>query len=113
MGFQAPLYELRDSLRWTTGGTIQLPDFQCECKKRTGIGCARLEQLLQTHLVDSDPLGESDFDAHFARRREQLVQLVERTIGKPVQRDVGAGNPKEDLAQFDSDNAAVTPDLED
>jgi uncharacterized protein with ParB-like and HNH nuclease domain len=28
MGFQAPLYELKEYLDWTTSGTIQLPDFQ-------------------------------------------------------------------------------------
>ncbi len=28
MGFQTPLYELSDYLKWTTHGKIQLPDFQ-------------------------------------------------------------------------------------
>src|SRR3954471_4584910 len=28
MGFQTPLYELADYLKWTTSGKIQLPDFQ-------------------------------------------------------------------------------------
>jgi len=28
MGFQTPLYELSDYLKWATSGKIQLPDFQ-------------------------------------------------------------------------------------
>ncbi len=28
MGFQTPLYELSDYLKWTSSGKIQLPDFQ-------------------------------------------------------------------------------------
>jgi hypothetical protein len=27
-GFQTPLYELSEYLKWTTNGKIQLPDFQ-------------------------------------------------------------------------------------
>jgi hypothetical protein len=50
---------------------------------------------------------------HFTRRREALVQLVEKAIGKAVQRDVSAGQPVETLEHFDEDNVAVSEDLED
>jgi hypothetical protein len=32
MGFQTPLYELSEYLKWTTSGKIQLLDFQRGCK---------------------------------------------------------------------------------
>jgi hypothetical protein len=52
----------------------------------------------------------SDFDSHFSQRRELLVQLVEKAIGKSVQRDVDAGEPVELLDQFDQTNDAVAAD---
>lgn len=54
MGFQTPLYELSDYLKWTTNGKIQLPDFQRSYKWED----ERIRQLLVTigtadGLVDS------------------------------------------------------------
>lgn len=46
MGFQTPLYELADYLRWTTTGRIQLPDFQRGYKWED----ERIRQLLVTIL---------------------------------------------------------------
>lgn len=52
MGFQTPLYELSDYLKWTTGGKIQLPDFQRGFKWDE----ERIRQLLVT-ILRSHPLG--------------------------------------------------------
>lgn len=83
-------------------------------ERRADIGPARLDDLLRTHLVDPDALRADDFGSHFARRRDSLVQLVEKAIGKSVQRDVGTGAPEEEgLASFDSDSRAVIADPED
>lgn len=52
MGFQTPLYELSDYLKWTTTGKIQLPDFQREFKWDD----ERIRQLLVT-ILSGHPLG--------------------------------------------------------
>ena len=52
MGFQTPLYELRQYLNWTTSGKIQLPDFQRGYKWDD----ERIRQLLVT-VLRGHPLG--------------------------------------------------------
>lgn len=52
MGFQTPLYELSDFLKWTTDGKIQLPDFQRGYKWED----ERIRQLLVT-ILRGHPLG--------------------------------------------------------
>ncbi|MEI2640960.1 MAG: TIGR02391 family protein [Candidatus Nanopelagicales bacterium] len=52
MGFQTPLYELSDYLKWTTSGRIQLPDFQRGYKWED----ERIRQLLVT-ILRGHPLG--------------------------------------------------------
>ena len=52
MGFQTPLYELSEYLKWTTSGKIQLPDFQPGYKWED----ERIRSLLVT-VVQGHPLG--------------------------------------------------------
>ena len=52
MGFQTPLYELSEYLRWTTSGKIQLPDFQRGYKWED----ERIRSLLVT-VLRGHPLG--------------------------------------------------------
>ena len=52
MGFQTPLYELSDYLKWTQSGKIQLPDFQRAYKWDD----ERIRALLVT-VVQGHPLG--------------------------------------------------------
>ena len=52
MGFQTPLYELAEYLKWTTNGKIQLPDFQRGYKWED----ERIRQLLVT-VLRGHPLG--------------------------------------------------------
>ena len=51
-------------------------------------------------------LRADDFDAFFVDRRERLCQLVEKAMGKAVQRDVDEGHSTESSEQFE-------PELED
>lgn len=55
----------------------------------------------------------NDFGSFFLRRREALVELAAKAMGKPVQRDVEEGAPEETSDRFDADDAAVVPDPED
>ena len=52
MGFQTPLYELSEYLKWTTTGKVQLPDFQRSYKWED----ERIRQLLVT-ILRGHPLG--------------------------------------------------------
>ncbi len=52
MGFQTPLYELSEYLKWTTTGKVQLPDFQRSYKWED----ERVRQLLVT-ILRGHPLG--------------------------------------------------------
>lgn len=52
MGFQTPLYELAEYLKWTTSGKVQLPDFQRGYKWED----ERIRQLLVT-ILRGHPLG--------------------------------------------------------
>lgn len=52
MGFQTPLYQLSDYLKWTTSGKIQLPDFQRGFKWED----ERIRSLLVT-VLRGHPLG--------------------------------------------------------
>lgn len=68
---------------------------------RAQIDSNRLDQLLESHLVPAAALRSDNFDRYFAQRREALCRLVERAIGKAVQRDIDQGFAQEDSAQFE------------
>lgn len=95
----------------TVGGSAPA-DYLKVIEKKAGVDGARIDDVLGTHLVDAQALRATDFDAHFIRRREALVRLVEKALGKTVQRDVSIGEPEETLEHFDQDNAAVAEDPE-
>lgn len=75
-------------------------------ESRAQLEPSRLDELLSTHLVPADALRADDFEAFFAKRRENLCRLVEAAIGKAVQRDIDEGFAQEDSARFEPD--AVT-----
>jgi len=46
-----------------------------------------LSALLADHLIDFEALAGDDFELHYARRRQLLIELVEGAMGKEVRRD--------------------------
>jgi hypothetical protein len=77
------------------------------------ISSAALDLLLTSHLVPADLLRADKFEEYFAGRRELLCQLVERSMGKAVPRDIDAGTAQEDSAQFEESEVAETTEEED
>ncbi len=69
-----------------------------------------VDRLLSSHLVPADKLREDDFDGYFIQRREALCVLVEEAMGKPVPRDVDAGEAAEDSVQFETSEVEETPE---
>lgn len=75
-------------------------------ESKAGVSSVKLDTIVATHLVPVEFLRADDFDGYFRARREEICQLVERTIGKVVQRDVVAGLAEEDSAHFDPEDLA-------
>ena len=43
---------------------------------------AEQDAILQTHLIEPAHLRQNDFDAFYQRRKQQLLDLIERAMGK-------------------------------
>lgn len=86
-----------------TIGGVAPSAYLSSIESRAQIDPMLLDGLLRSHLVEPAHLRADDFDAFFSARREALCQLVERAIGKTVQRDIDQGHGEEDSAHFDSD----------
>lgn len=69
-------------------------------ERKAQIPGTTLDALLGSHLVPAEHLRKDDFDGYFAARREALCHLVEVAMGKPVPRDVDAGQAEEDSSRF-------------
>ena len=68
---------------------------------RAQIDSTQLDGLVATHLIPADFLRQDHFENFFRTRRESLCELVEKAIGKAVQRDIDLGFADEDSAQFE------------
>lgn len=82
-------------------------------EEKAQIAPDHLEQLLDGHLVPASHLRVDDFEGFFRERRERLCQLVEKAMGKPVQRDVDEGEAQETSDRFEASVVAEMLDEED
>lgn len=71
---------------------------------RSRVTPGTLDTTVATHLVDADALRADDFDSHFSHRKEQLIGLIERVMGKPVQRDSTEPDTTELAHSYDLDD---------
>lgn len=76
------------------------------------IPAAQLDGLLDSHLVSAPTLRDDDFEAFFVDRRERICRLVEKAMGKAVQRDVDEGHSTEDSKQFEPEVEDSDPLME-
>lgn len=81
-------------------------------EKAAGISPDRLNALVASHRCDPGAMRADDFDTFFVTRREALVKLVEKAMGKTVQRDASEGEMQESADRFDATDEAVVPDEE-
>jgi hypothetical protein len=63
-----------------------LTTIQNECK----IATSRMDEILQSHVIDPTAIRTDNFEAFFQRRFEALLQRIEKAMGKPIQRDLPA-----------------------
>lgn len=74
----------------------------------------RLDSLLAGHCIEPELLRADSFDSFFDARRAALCQLIERAMGKAVQRDLSEGLSTEDASQFEPEDLTdSTPQEED
>jgi hypothetical protein len=66
-------------------------------QKNAGIEPARMGEILQSHLIDATALPADQFDAFVQLRSENLLERIERAMGKPVAREVSEPEPPEIL----------------
>ena len=84
-------------------GGVAPSSYLATIETRAQIGGPVLDGLLASHLIPAGPLRADDFDAFFRARRAALCDLVEKAIGKDVQRDVEDGSSGEDSAAFEQE----------
>lgn len=93
-----------------TIGGVAPSEYLAVIEKRAQIPSAKLDRLVEAHLVPAGRLRADDFDAFFVERRERLCQLVEEAMDKAVPRDLDRGESVEDSTQFDREEIAELPD---
>lgn len=86
-----------------TIGGVAPSSYLSVIESRAQIESQHLDGLIATHLIPPGFLRQDDFDSYFRARRESLCLLVEKVIGKAVQRDIDLGFAEEDSAQFEPD----------
>ena len=57
-------------------------------QKEGGFDSARMDKILQSHVIDPKYLRADDFHGFFAARKEAMLTRIETTMGKSIARDV-------------------------
>lgn len=81
-------------------------------KLDAGLAPGRLDSLVSTHAIDPHTLRAGKFENFFLARLEALVRLIEKAMGKSVNRDWDE-NVEDEVAQFDVAEDASEDDLDD
>lgn len=55
-------------------------------KKKAGVSDDDFYNILKSHLVDVDSMNKDDFYSFFEYRKEQILQKIEKAMGKPIPR---------------------------
>ncbi|WP_182908098.1 DUF262 domain-containing protein [Microbispora sp. H13382] len=93
-------------------GGVAPSKYMVAIERAAGISSDKLDSLISSHRCDPKAMRADDFDAFFVARREALVKLVEKAMGKTVQRDASEGEMQESADRFDAADIAVVPDEE-
>jgi len=70
-------------------------------ESKSGLSSLALDEVIAAHGIDAAALRLDDFSGHLAYRKEFLIGLIERAMGKPVARSQEMVNPKELAAQYE------------
>ena len=65
--------------------SIYLADIQNH--KQVSLSNEEMNNMLKSHCIDPEALRSDDYDLFIERRREKLIQIVERAMGKTIERE--------------------------
>lgn len=74
--------------------------YLAKMEKQATITTDRMDQILRSHLIDPAHLRSDSFDSFFAARSKELLEKIEKAMGKPV----GAGGAAAGDAEQVDDN---------
>lgn len=80
--------------------------YLAQLEKLAGVGEAAMDDILQTHFVAPELLRADHFDAFYAARKQALLDLVERAMGKSVGDTSELVAEDEDVDDYDEEQAA-------
>jgi hypothetical protein len=81
-------------------------------EKQHGIDAQTLDAILATHVIDPSILRTDDFDSFYEARFEQLLQRIERAIGKQIPREPSESTSSVGETAIDFEGAAAPPNDE-
>ncbi len=87
--------------------SIYLADIQNH--KQVGLSDEKMNNTLKSHCIDPESLRSDNYELFLAKRKEQLIQILERAMGKTIEResrDYDSDVPEDD-AQLQEDDAQL------
>jgi hypothetical protein len=75
--------------------------------EKDGATPAELDRHLASHAIDPVLLRAQDFDGFYDARREALLQLIEKAMGKKAFRGDETNEPEGDIAEEDDEQPAA------
>jgi hypothetical protein len=79
--------------------SVYIPRIQ----RSAGIDDTRMEQILCSHVIDTESLGEDNFEAFFQTRETALLTRIEEAIGKPIAREATAQALDDMIQEYEED----------
>lgn len=79
--------------------------YTSDLKNGEAINEAKLDEILQSHFIDPDPLRRDEFDDFFNERHKNLVKQIQQAMGKKAvwDDDEGEEPPDDDEDEVDED----------
>lgn len=73
--------------------------------QQVGISDSAMDDILHSHCIDSAAMRADDFDTFYARRQESLLAVVERAMGKTIERSMGEEVGDDESGSYDEADA--------
>ncbi|MCF8480536.1 MAG: DUF262 domain-containing protein [Rhodospirillum sp.] len=85
-------------------GGISPSQYLVKLSKNGGLSDADVDRNLQSHRINPTLLRSDNFEEFIEWRREELLSLIEKAIGKSIYRGTALDEPTEDLMPADEDD---------
>ena len=85
-------------------------DYVPTLEKKARISPAQLDDILATHAIDAEALRSDDFDRFFESRKNQLLAIISKAMGKPAIIDDETADKEISLFEPEPDDLEDEPD---